>query len=161
VASPRTRSSSSRSSDIKLIVSATVAVLLVGFFIAGAALVATRGSGSVVCGQLNIGSASDVRQKLQDGGPYFQTGGANCGFWLALQDGDIVAYKVEQPDGCTLQLKRDGWKCGNRTKIDATTLAAYPVSIQTFNQTDAVIVDLLPPGVGSTTTSPPAPTTVP
>lgn len=156
MASPRTASSrSSRSSDIKLIASATVAVLLVGFFIAGAALIATRGSGSVVCGQLNIGSASDVRQKLQDGGPYFQTGGAKCGFWLALQDGDIVAYKVEQPDGCTLQLKRDGWKCGDRTKIDATTLTAYPVSIQTFGTTDAVIVDLVPPGLESTTTTAP------
>jgi hypothetical protein len=154
VASPRTRSS--RNSDIKLIVSATVAVLLVGFFIAGAALIATRGSGSVVCGQLNIGSASDVRQKLQDGGPYFQTGGAKCGFWLALQDSDIVAYKVEQPDGCTLQLKREGWKCGDRTRIDASTLATYPVSIQTFGTTDAVIVDLVPAGLGSTTTSPAA-----
>jgi hypothetical protein len=158
VASPRTRSS--RSSDIKLIASATVAVLLVGFFIAGAALVATRGSGSVVCGQLNIGSAADVRQKLQDGGPYFQTGGARCGFWLALNDGDIVAYKVEQPDNCTLQLKRDGWKCGGRTNIDATELATYPVSIQTFGQTDAVIVDLVPPGLTSTTTTP-TPSTTP
>jgi hypothetical protein len=159
VASPRARSS--RSSDIKLIASATVAVLLVGFFIAGAALIATRGSGSVVCGQLNIGSASDVRQKLQDGGPYFQTGGARCGFWLALRDGDIVAYKVEQPENCTLQLKRDGWKCGNRTGIDANTLATYPVSIQTFGTTDAVIVDLVPPGLSVTTTNPYATTTLP
>ena len=160
MASPRTRSSSFRSSDIKLIVSATVAVLLVGFFIAGAALIATRGSGNVVCGQLNIGSASDVRQKLQDGGPYFQTGGARCGFWLALQDGDIVAYMVEQPGGCTLQLKRDGWKCGVRTRIDPVGLTTYPVSIQTFGTTDAVIVDLVPPGVGPTTT-PAAATTAP
>lgn len=149
MASPRT--ARTRSSDIKLIASATVAVLLVGFFIAGAALIATRGSGSVVCGQLNIGSASDVRQKLQDGGPYFQTGGARCGFWLALQDGDIVAYKVEQPDGCTLQLKREGWKCGDVTRLDPSGLATYPVSIQTFGTTDAVIVDLVPPGLTSTT----------
>ena len=34
-------SSRARSADIKLIVSATVAVLLAGFFIAGAALIAT------------------------------------------------------------------------------------------------------------------------
>jgi hypothetical protein len=159
VASPRT--GSRRSSDIKLIAAATVAVLLVGFFIAGAALIATRGSGSVVCGQLNIGSASDVRQKLQDGGPYFQTGGANCGFWLALADGDIVAYKVEQPDGCTLQLKRDGWKCGDRTNVDPAGLATYPVSIQTVGTTDALIVDLVPPGVGPTTTSPAGASTTP
>ena len=155
MASPRT--ARTRSSDIKLIVSATVAVLLVGFFIAGAALIGTRGKGSVVCGQLNIGSASDVRQKLEDGGPYFTTGGAGCGFWLALQDGDIVAYKVEQPENCPLQLKREGWKCGDRTNVDPNTLATYPVSIQTFGTTDAVIVDLLPPGLASTTS--PATTT--
>jgi hypothetical protein len=142
-----------------LIASATVAVLLVGFFIAGAALIATRGSGSVVCGQLNIGSAADVRQKLQDGGPYFQTGGARCGFWLALQDGDIVAYKADQPESCTLQLKRDGWRCGDRTRIDPATLATYPVSIQTVGTTDAVIIDLVPPGLTSTTTSPATVTT--
>jgi hypothetical protein len=144
-----------------LIASATVAVLLVGFFIAGAALIATRSKGAVVCGQLNIGSAADVRQKLQDGGPYFTTGGARCGFWLALQDGDIVAYKVEQPENCTLVLKREGWKCGDRTQIDAATLATYPVSIQTFGTTDAVIVDLVPPGATSTTANPNVTTTLP
>ena len=149
MASPRT--ARTRSSDIKLIASATVAVLLVGFFIGGAILIGTRGAKNVECGQFNIGSASDVRQKLQDGGPYFTTGGAGCGFWLALQDGDIVAYKVEQPEQCPLQLKRDGWKCGDRTGIDPATLATYPVSIQTFGTTDAVIVDLVPPGLTSTT----------
>jgi hypothetical protein len=84
VASPR-----ARSSDIKLIVSATVAVLLAGFLIAGGILVATRGSGSVACGQLNLGSATDIRKNLQDGGPSFNSSGANCGFWLALDNTDM------------------------------------------------------------------------
>ncbi|HEY5171800.1 MAG TPA: hypothetical protein VIK54_08755, partial [Acidimicrobiia bacterium] len=106
-------SSRTRSADIKLIVGATVGVLLAGFLIAGAAFIATRSTGSVVCGQLNIGSATDVRQTLQNGGPYFQTGGAGCGFWLALADGDIVAYKVEQPQTCALKLKGDHWECGS------------------------------------------------
>jgi hypothetical protein len=145
-------SSRARAADIKLLVSATVAVLLAGFFIAGAALIATRSKGSVVCGQLNIGSATDVRQKLQSGGPYFQTGGAACGFWLALADGNIVAYKVAQPQGCSLQLKRDHWECGSQTVPDES-LAQYNVSIQTVGQTDSVIIDLLPPGVSSTTTA--------
>jgi len=143
--------SSSRVSDIKLLAGATVAVLLVGLFIAGGALVATRGSKSLVCPELNIGAASDIRGLLQDGGPYFQTGGASCSFYLALDDGDIVAYKVKQPDGCTLLLKRDHWECGSRT-VDASTLAQYPVSIRTVDNRDAVIVDLRPASAATTTT---------
>ncbi len=147
-------SSRARASDIKLIVSATVGVLLAGFLIAGGAYVATRSKGSVVCGQLNIGSATDVRQTLQNGGPYFQTGGAGCGFWLALDDGDIVAYKVDQPQHCSLQLKRDHWQCGDRT-VPVEGLARYPVTIQTVGQTDSVIIDLLPPDVSTSVSTPP------
>lgn len=145
-------SSRARSADIKLIVSATVAVLLAGFLIAGAALIATRGGGSVVCGRLNLGSATDVRNTLDTGGPYFTTGGAQCGFWLALDNGNIVAYKVAQPQNCTLKLLRDHWECSG-TKVDAAGLAQYPVSIQTVGQTDSVVVDLVPPGAAATTTT--------
>jgi hypothetical protein len=146
-------SSRARSADIKLLAAATVGVLLAGFFIAGAALIATRGSGNVVCGQLDIGSATDIRNTLDNGGPYFQTGGAGCGFWLALADGDIVAYKVTQAQNsqnCSLKLKRDHWECG-ATTVDPADLAQYPVSIQTVGQTDSVVIDLLPPGTITTT----------
>jgi hypothetical protein len=148
-----------RASDVKLIVGATVAVLLAGFFIAGAALVATRGGGNVVCNELNVGAASDIRRTLQNGGPYFQTGGAGCGFWLALDDNDIVAYKVKQPSGCTLKLKRDHWECGGVT-VPASELVSYPVTIKTLQNIDAVIVDLRPAPEAPTTTrasSPPRP----
>ena len=140
----------SRAADIKLLLGATVGVLLVGGMIAGMALIATRGSKNIVCTQLNIGSASNVRNTLQTGGPYFQTGGAGCGFWLALDDNDIVAYKAQQPQmNCTLKLKRDHWECGGVT-IQTSELAQYPVAIQTLGQVDAVIVDLRPPPTPTT-----------
>jgi hypothetical protein len=138
VASPR-----ARSSDIKLIVSATVAVILAGLLVGGGMLIATRGGGKIVCGPLNIGSASDIRQKLEQGGPYFQPGNITCGYWLALANGDIVAYKVEQPQNCPLQRKRDHWQCGSQT-VDAADLARYPVSIRPVGQTDSLFVDLSP-----------------
>jgi hypothetical protein len=138
-------------SDAKLIIGATVAVLLAGFLIAGAALIASGSRGSLVCPSLNVGSASDIRRTLTNGGPIFQTGGASCGFYLALVDGNIVAYKAEQP-GCTLQLKRDHWECGGHTVPD-DQLAQYPVSIQTVHDVDAVIVDLRPVPTGPTTTT--------
>ncbi len=133
----------SRSADIKLLAGATIGVLLAGFLIAGAALIATRGSKNIVCPQLQAGDAAQVRKTLQSGGPYFNTGGADCGFWLALDNGNIVAYRSSQPSGCTLKLKRDHWDCGGQT-VESSTLAQYPVSIQTRNNTDLVIVDLLP-----------------
>jgi hypothetical protein len=145
-------SSRSRRSDIKLLVSATVAVLLAGFLIAGGILVATRGGKSTVCPQLNIGAAVDIRRTLLNGGPVFQTGGAECGFWLALADGEVVAYKVTQSAGgasCTLKLKRDHWECDGQV-VEPNDLAQYPVTTRTIDKIDAVIVDLRPP-VKSTT----------
>ena len=138
-----------RKGDIKVIAGATVAVLLVGLFIFGAILVTTRGGSGIQCTQLNIGAATGVRSNLENG-PYFQTGGGRCGFWLALENGDIVAYKAVQPSGCTAQLKFDHWECGGRT-IPARRLARYPVSITTVKGIDAVVVNLGTPAPSSTT----------
>jgi hypothetical protein len=135
--------------DMKLVVGATVAVLLVGFFIAGAMIVTTRGSGNAQCGQLNIGLASDIRNTLQHG-PYFQTGGGRCGFWLALENGDITTYKAEQSSGCTLLWKGDHWECGGET-LTAGQLDQYPLSIQTQKGVDVVVVNLGTPAPSSTT----------
>jgi hypothetical protein len=148
---PTSRSlSSSRRSDAKILAAATIAVLLAGGLIAAGLLAATRGSRSTVCAPLNIGLASEVRSTLEGGGPYFATGGGSCSFWLALEDGDIVAYKVSQPSGCTLELRRgERWECGDAT-FDAPDLARYPVSIQTRDDVDTVVVDLTPESTAST-----------
>lgn len=138
-----------RKGDIKVIVGATLAVLFVGFFIFGAMIVTTRGGSGPQCGQLNIGLASDVRNTLANG-PYFQTGGGRCGFWLALDNGDIVAYKAVQPSGCTARYKRDHWDCGGQP-VPTGQLARYPVSIPTVRGVDAVVVNLGTPAPTSTT----------
>jgi hypothetical protein len=140
-----------RKSDVKLVVGATVAVLLVGLFIAGAMVVTTRGSGGSQCGQLNIGLASGVRSNL-DNGPYFQTGGGDCGFWLALDNGDIAAYRAVQPSGCTVLWKGDHWDCDGQT-LAADELKQYPINIQTRKGVDVVIVNLgTPQPSGASTT---------
>jgi hypothetical protein len=146
-----------RKGDIKVIVGATVAVLLVGFFIFGAMMMTTGGGSGPTCGQLNIGLATDVRNTL-DNGPYFQTGGGRCGFTLALANGDIVAYKVQQPSGCTAQWKFDHWDCSGR-RIAVSRLAKYPVSIQTLHDVDTVVVNLGTAAPSTTTTAPSTPTT--
>ena len=115
-----------RKGDIKVLVGATIAVLLLGGFIAGAAIVTTSGSKGIECGQLTVGLASDIRNNLDGGGPYFVTGGGRCGFWLALQNGDIVAYKALQPSGCTLKLRLDHWSCGGETVPASAHRAVSP-----------------------------------
>jgi len=137
-----------RKGDVKVIVGATIAVLLVGFFIFGAMMV-TTGGGGPTCGQLNIGLATDVRNTLQNG-PYFQTGGGRCGFTLALENDNIVAYKVDQPSGCVALWKFDHWECDGR-RIAASRLAKYPVYIKTIHQVDTVVVNLGTPAPSSTT----------
>jgi hypothetical protein len=136
--------------DMKLVAGATVAVVLVGLFVAGAMIVTTRGSSGTMCGQLNIGLASGVRSNL-DNGPYFQTGGGDCGFWLALDNGDIAAYRAIQPaTGCTVLWRGDHWECDGVT-TDARDLEQYPVTIQTQDGVDVVIVNL---GTPAPSTSP-------
>jgi hypothetical protein len=145
--------SRARTSDIKVLISATFAVILAGLFIAGGMLIATsHGSKNPTCGQLNAGKATDIRDHLDSQGPSFVTGGASCGFWLALDNGDIVAYRVEQPSGCALNLRDRGthWVCGGNI-VDAASLATYPVQIQRVGTSDAVIVDLQPTNPTTTT----------
>jgi hypothetical protein len=137
-----------RKSDVKLVAGATVAVLLVGFFIAGAMIVTTRGGNGPYCGQLNLGLASSVRDNLSHG-PYFQSGGGSCGFWLALDNDDIVAYKALQPT-CTANWKADHWECGGNT-VDAGQLEQYPTSIQTRKGIDVLIVNLGTPAPSGAT----------
>jgi hypothetical protein len=135
--------SRSHRSDIKLIVSATLAVLFAGFLIAGGLWVGSRSDTAAVCAPLDVGHVSDVRQNLTTQGPNFLTAGGACGFWIALDNGNIVAYKVRQP-GCTLVLKREGWVCGGKV-VPASSLAQFPVSIQPVGGVDAVLVQFNPP----------------
>ena len=134
--------SRSRRSDIKLVVSATLAVLFAGFLIAGGLWVGSRSDTAAVCAPLKVGHVSDVRQNLTTQGPNFLTAGGACGFWIALDNGNIVAYKVRQP-GCTLVLKRAGWDCGGRI-VRPATLEQFPVSIVPVAGVDSVIVQFNP-----------------
>ena len=148
-----------RNADVKLMVGATVGVLLAGFLIIAGIYVAAAGGGKgVACGRYPVGTAADIRNDLETGGPFFQTGGSKCGFWLALDDGDVVAYRAIQPSGCTLDLKREKFKCGGKL-VDVADLEQYPVSIITHDKIDTLIVDLTGLPVATTTSSSTTPAT--
>ena len=147
-----------RNADVKLMLAATAAVLIGGFVLAAGIYVAVSGGGnSTQCGRLPAGPVDTVRDDLETGGPFYQTGGGNCSFILALDDGgDIVAYKQEQPTGCTLKLKREQLVCDGG-HVDPADLAQYPVSTIKRDDVDVLLVDLTGrPDASSTTTSRPA-----
>jgi hypothetical protein len=140
-----------RIADLKLMLGAAVAIIIAGSLIAIGFVAASNNDSRATCGRLPVGTADGVRSDLESGGPYFQTGGAKCSFWLALDDsGDIVAYAAEQPK-CTLELKRDKFECGGEL-ADVATLEKFPVSIEEHDKIDTVIVDLNPPGVPTSRT---------
>jgi hypothetical protein len=141
-----------RNADLKLMLGAAVAIILAGSLIAIGFLVASNNDDRATCGRLPVGTADGVRSDLETGGPYFQTGGGGCGFYLALNDsGDIVAYAAKQPD-CTLRLERENFVCGNES-VDVASLEKFPVSIEEHDKIDTVIVDLNPRSRTSTTTT--------
>lgn len=147
------RTARQRAADVKLIVAATIAVVLGGLLVAGGLLAVSGGEDAAVCGRLPVGPAESVRANLESGGPFFQTGGEGCSYWLTLVDGDIVALKAKQDDGCTLDLEARGeeWVCDGRG-VDPAELDEYPVSIVDRDGTETVEVDLRPEGARTATT---------
>jgi hypothetical protein len=138
---------------MKLMLGAAVAIIIAGSLIAIGFVAASNNDSRATCGRLPVGTADGVRSDLETGGPYFQTGGAACSFYLALNDsGDIVAYAAKQPH-CTLRLKRDKFECGGEL-VDVATLEKFPVSIEEHDKIDTVIVDLNPRSTTSTSSGP-------
>jgi hypothetical protein len=132
-----------RNSDLKVMLAAATAVVLVGLFIAGA-LIMTTSSGEVSCGRLAVGPIEGIYDDVE-GGPSYIQGGGKCAAWVALEDGDIVAYKVRQPNGCRLLVEDGNLQCADGTRVAIDDLEEFPVSIETRNDIDTVVVDLSPP----------------
>jgi hypothetical protein len=137
---------SQRKSDIKLIAVAASLVLAAGALIAvGLFAAISKGGGSPTCGRLPLGSVDSIRTELEAGAPIFRTGGGSCSFWLSLDGGDVVAYKLKVPNrDCTVTFHNDRFVCGG-TPIPSADLAQYPTSIETKDGIDELIVDLRSP----------------
>jgi hypothetical protein len=134
-----------RRSDIELIAfSAFLVVAAVGL-LAWGFVTATSSDDTPTCGRLPMGSVDDIRNQLENSAPYFRTGGGDCGFWLALDGGDIVAYQLHVPGrDCTVRYEGDGFHCGNEP-IATSDLETYPTTIETVDNVDSLVVDLRSP----------------
>jgi hypothetical protein len=145
VARARQRSSSSkRAGDLRLIVFSVFLVLAAGGLILTGILVSIRGGHSPTCARLSLGAVDSIRDELQ-GGPEFRTGGGACNFYLALDGGDVVAYKITLPGrDCTVRWHDDAYWCGSE-QLTPDQLAQYPTTIETVGGFDTLVVDLRSP----------------
>lgn len=136
-----------RKGDTRLVVGATAAVIVAGVLVAIAILLVTgRAKTPAPDGPITFGIAKTLRQKVADGGPVAYAGTrGDDGFWVAIEDGRLVALVVQQPRlGCNVKWRGsvDSFTCGGE-KVDSTDLDRYRVVIpKRGDQKGRFLVDL-------------------
>ncbi len=148
-----------RRGDTRVYVLATLAVVVVGLLIAAAILLITgRAKTPAIQGSIPFGVASSLREKAKDGGPFAFAGDTgDNGFWIALEDGKLVALKIRKPGTKDCNVLWRGSKdtfedCdGNPIRMDQ--LARYPTEIpKRGDRKGVLLVNLdgtIPPPAGS------------
>jgi len=122
--------SAQRRGDIKLMLGAAVGVLLGGVVIAAAILAVTsRGGTPNIKKPVPFGLESDVHDRVRQGGPVNIAGlSGDDGFWVAIEDHELVALLVKQPkpNACTLRWRgsKDTFTCDDRP-VSSRNMARY------------------------------------
>ena len=137
------------SDDRRLLLFATVFVVIAGLLVAAAIWFATRRDAVEGPKKPVFLGLEDVKKKdiRNDGPQYVANPFGDAGFWLDLDRGELVAYVLTIPrtDGCTVKWVRTAYvdRCTDR-EIDPHTLAQYPVIIGSRDGSPAgsVFVDL-------------------
>ena len=94
------------------------------------------------------GIARNLREKAQDGGPFaFAGNSGDDGFWIAIEDGELVALKIQKPGtkDCNVLWRgsKDTFEDCNGDPIKSRQLARYPIEIPTKGkQKGVLLVDL-------------------
>lgn len=139
---------SSRRGDLKLVIGATFAVVVVGLLVAAAILVVTGRSKTPGNEKpIRFGFAKSLTTKVRDGGPVVFAGtSGDDGFWLALERGRLTALLVRQPGPppCSLRWRgsRDTFTCDGHP-VRTTTLARYSTEIPAHGDDQGIfLVDL-------------------
>jgi hypothetical protein len=139
----------SRRGDTRVIVLATLAVLVFGLVIAaGILLISGRAKNPQIKGSIPFGVASSIRQKAKDGGPFAYAGNrGDDGFWVAIENGRLVALRIQKPGtkGCNVI-----WRGSKNTFVDCNSkpirmdqLARYATRVpKTGHDKGLLMVDL-------------------
>ncbi len=139
-----------------------VIVVVAGLLVAGAFLfLLDSGDTADPGGPVRIGLAESIRDEVDEGGPFFvadPTGGERA-FWIAEEDGELVALAVEVPgrEGCNAKYRgrNETFVDCDGDPIETTELARYRLSVSTGEDEGALLVDLdalLPPPQPAPTT---------
>jgi hypothetical protein len=136
-----------RRSDVQLIVVTASLVIGAAVFVAVGLLLTTRGADSPECTLHQAGATDDLVASIEEGGPSLRASGEDCGYWLDVADGEVVAYRVEPRDReCTVRQSTNEdlvttYTCGGE-EVDASELDRYPTWMPIVDGVDAVFVDL-------------------
>jgi hypothetical protein len=149
----------SRKGDARVLVLATLAVLVFGLIIAALILFITgRAKTPEITGSIPFGVANSIREKAIDGGPFAYAGNSgDDGFWIAIEDGKVVALKIQKPGtkDCNVVWRgsKDTFVDCNNDPIRIDQLARYPVEVPKHGPNKGLLmVDLsrtIPPPAGS------------
>lgn len=135
-----------RLSDRYLLLLSVFIVLAVGGLLAAGIWIASRGgSGPVECGLVEVGTADDVRARIAEAGPEYASAGRRCDYWLALDAGDVVAYRTMLTGrDCTVRYAGGSFHCGDE-ELDPADLEQYPLAIHDAGGVDVLVLDLRTP----------------
>jgi hypothetical protein len=117
------------------VIVATLGVLVLGLVIAaGILLITGRAKTPTLEGPVKFGFASSLREKAKTGGPFAYAGNrGDDGFWVAIEDGELVALKIRKPgtNDCNVVWRgsRDTFVDCNGDPIRMDQLARYPTQI--------------------------------
>jgi hypothetical protein len=122
-----------RKGDTRLVLGATAAVIVAGLLVAAAILLVTgRAKTPEPDGPVTFGVAKTLREKVAEGGPVAYAGTrGDDGFWVAIEDGELVALVVQQPRlGCNVRWRGsvDSFTCGD-AEVESRDLERYRVVI--------------------------------
>ena len=120
--------------DARLVIGATVAIVLAGLLVAVAILLVTGRSKTPGNEKpIPFGYARSLTTKVRKGGPVAFAGtSGDDGFWLALEHGRLVPLLVRQPGppACVLRWRgsRDTFTCNGRA-VATGSLVRYATEI--------------------------------
>ena len=142
-----------------MLVLASLGVLVFGLIIAALILFITgRAKTPEITGSIPFGFAKSIHQKAIDGGPFAYAGNrGDDGFWIAMEDGKLVALRIQKPGtkDCNVVWRgsKNTFKDCNDESIRIDQLARYPVNVPTNGHNKGLLmVDLsttIPPPAGS------------
>jgi hypothetical protein len=138
----------SRRGDTRVLVLATLAVVVVGLLIAAAILLVTgRAKTPEITGQVPFGFAKSLREKAKLDPFAFAGDTGDSGFWIALEDGELVALKIRKPGtrDCNVAWRgsRDTFEDCNGDPVRMDELARYPTEVpERGDQKGVLLVDL-------------------